>query len=116
MVVRPDAGDPNMFTIVGISDIDVTYELYGQKTTYEVPENERFVVNSGDMIAVGISGTNPALQISNNSQETSHRWTFFDSSTWKSGDVITTRYVSIGREVSIAANIRAPGNCFAMLK
>ena len=114
MVVRPNAGDPNRFTIVGINDLTVTSGLTKQETTYRVPVSERFMVKYGDMIAVGMLKTdNPGLHGSNNTlQEIKTRWTFLDPATLTTDAVMTTQYTG-DEELSIAANIRAPGNCFA---
>ena len=110
MVVRPNAGDPNRFTIVGINDLNVTSGLTKQETTYRVPVNERIIVKYGDMVAVGMLKTdNPRLYVSNNTfQDIKFRITFFDSATLTTDDVITTQ-ITRDHEVSISANIHASG-------
>ena len=113
VVVRPDTENENNFTIVGINDINTTSGMANEKTTYRVPENERFMVESGDMVAVGmLKSDNPGLHVSdNNLREIRIRFASIDSATLTSGSILSTQYVG-DHEVSIAAIIRASGNCF----
>ena len=49
---------PTNWTIVGINDIPAISVLAGQVSTYNVPNHERIPVSIGDVLGIGISGSN----------------------------------------------------------
>ena len=116
MIVSPDAGNQNRFTIVGTNDITVSSSMTNQATTYRIPTDERIMVKSGEMIAVAdySEPDSPSLRVTySHLQEIRTRTVAMNTATLAPGVVFTTTSSTGNHEPSFAANISSgppPGN------
>ena len=112
VVFRPDAGNPNRFTIVGINNITVSFDMTNQKVSYTVPIDDVIVVERGDLIGLVTleEGMNPQLVVDHNrpGENIVIRWVkvLKKNSLFAISNVITTRLHSTKFFTSLAARVR----------
>ena len=110
VVFRPDVGNPNRFTIVGINDITISSDMTNQNVLYTVPTDDVIVVERGDMIGVITleDEINPQLAVDDNRRDENIVIRYVrvaKNSILTASNVITTEYDSTKYFTSLASHV-----------